>query len=292
MKELVSIIIPTYNRCDLITETLNSVLGQNYEDWEAIVVDDGSTDQTRLVVQSYCEKDTRIKYFERPKNLVKGGNSCRNYGFYKSKGAYVMWLDDDDLLHPEKISRQLDRCINHKGSIGTCAWGRFSAEGGFEEKHLKIYKDYQNPVDLLHDYGSYGFFPPHIFLIPRDLIKKSGLWLYDLKINQDAEFFSRIIVAAESVRFAKGTYVEYRSHAFDRTSRVDSLAKARDLLRSWKLIEQNIPEKRRKETKKYIQNGRKHAYRLLKEAGFKSFIFRNFLLFYPYFLSDLKKKIR
>ena len=291
MSELVSIIIPTYNRCELLTETLNSVISQNYDNWEAIVVDDGSTDQTRELIESYCAKDSRIKFFERPKNLIKGGNACRNYGFYQSKGAYVMWLDDDDLLHPEKIGRQVVKCIKHKGSISTCAWGRFSGENGYQEKYLKIYKDYKDPVDLLRDYGYFGFFPLHVFLIPRELIDISGLWSKDLKINQDAEFFSRVIVAAESVRFAEGTYVKYRSHTMNRTSRVDSLGKAKDLIKSWKLIEKNIPGNRRKETKLYIQNGRKHAYRLLKEAGYKTFILENLFSFHPFLLADVKKKI-
>lgn len=291
MNELVSIIIPTYNRCDFLPETLDSVIAQTYDNWEAIVIDDGSTDQTGLVMKSYCEMDARIKFFDRPADLIKGGNACRNYGFKQSKGEYVMWLDDDDLIHFEKISRQVQLCDKYKGSISTCSWGRFSEEKGFQLKHLEIYKDYLDPVNLLRDYGNFGFFPLHVFLVPRKLIKKSGLWPINLKINQDAEFFSRVIIASENIRFAEGTYVQYRSHNLFRTSKVDSLAKAKDLLKSWKLIKSNIPKERRKNTKSYIHNGRKHAYHLLKKAGFKTFIFKNLSIFYPFIIKDIKKKI-
>ena len=95
---LVSIIIPTYNRAHLIGETLDSILAQSYTHWECIVVDDGSTDATEALLQKYMAKDSRIRYYHRPPNRPKGANACRNYGFELSKGAYVLFLDSDDIL--------------------------------------------------------------------------------------------------------------------------------------------------------------------------------------------------
>ncbi|MDP5200686.1 glycosyltransferase [Flavobacterium sp. DG2-3] len=92
---LISIIIPTYNRAHLIGKTLDSILMQTYENWECIIVDDGSSDNTKEIVSKY-EKDSRFKYFERPKNSIKGPNSCRNFGFQMSKGSWINWLDSDD----------------------------------------------------------------------------------------------------------------------------------------------------------------------------------------------------
>ena len=80
MKELVSIIIPTFNRANLISYTLDSVLNQDYTSWECLVVDDGSTDKTQEVVLGYIQKDSRIKLLHRPNDWIKGANSCRNYG--------------------------------------------------------------------------------------------------------------------------------------------------------------------------------------------------------------------
>lgn len=104
---LVSIIIPTYNRAHLIGETLDSVLAQTYTNWECIVVDDGSTDNTDEVLKNYCEKDARFKYVHRPNTHKPGGNGARNYGFEVSKGKYINYLDSDDLLHMETLMIKL-----------------------------------------------------------------------------------------------------------------------------------------------------------------------------------------
>lgn len=105
---LVSIIIPTYNRAHLIGETLDSVLAQTYKNWECIVVDDGSTDYTDELLAFYTVKDSRIKYYHRPKNRVKGANACRNYGFEMSKGEFVNWFDSDDLMLNDFIGRGIE----------------------------------------------------------------------------------------------------------------------------------------------------------------------------------------
>ncbi|TXE17118.1 glycosyltransferase family 2 protein [Psychroserpens burtonensis] len=78
---LVSIIIPTFNRADLIGETLDSVLTQTYANWECLVGDDGSTDGTEEVLQNYVLKDIGFQYFKRPDTHLAGGNGARNYGF-------------------------------------------------------------------------------------------------------------------------------------------------------------------------------------------------------------------
>jgi len=103
---LVSIIIPTYNRAHLIGETLDSVLAQTYSNWECIVVDDGSTDETDKLMVSYCEKDYRFQYSKR-EILPKGASHCRNIGLEKAKGNYCIFLDSDDIL----ISNCLDNRI-------------------------------------------------------------------------------------------------------------------------------------------------------------------------------------
>ena len=83
-KPLVSIIIPTYNRASLIKETLHSVQSQTYKNWECIIVDDGSIEDTALAIQEFL-RDIRMKFYNRPANKQKGASSCRNYGLELAK---------------------------------------------------------------------------------------------------------------------------------------------------------------------------------------------------------------
>jgi glycosyltransferase involved in cell wall biosynthesis len=106
--KLVSIIIPVYNRGHLIGETLDSILSQAYKNWECIIIDDGSMDETKTVVTEYCYKDSRFKSFNRPFNLVKGANACRNYGYELSKGEYINWFDSDDIMENDFIEKKVE----------------------------------------------------------------------------------------------------------------------------------------------------------------------------------------
>lgn len=104
---LVSIIIATYNRAELLSETIISVIEQSYINWECIIVDDGSTDNTNEIVANFIQKDKRIRYFNRPKNIPKGPNGSRNYGIEKSIGSYIMSLDSDDWILPEHLEEKV-----------------------------------------------------------------------------------------------------------------------------------------------------------------------------------------
>jgi glycosyltransferase involved in cell wall biosynthesis len=99
MPALVSIIIPTRNRRDLLLETLDSVRKQTYSNWEAIVVDDASTDDTAQCVSEISAAEPRIRYLKRT-GEVAGANACRNQGVAVARGEYVIFLDSDDLLAP------------------------------------------------------------------------------------------------------------------------------------------------------------------------------------------------
>lgn len=100
---LVSIIIPTYNRAQLIGETLDSIVAQTYKYWECLVIDDGSTDNTEEVVGNYTANDARFQYQKRSEDHLPGGNGARNYGFKLSTGKYIQWFDSDDLMTPNAL---------------------------------------------------------------------------------------------------------------------------------------------------------------------------------------------
>ncbi|WP_298287546.1 glycosyltransferase [uncultured Lutibacter sp.] len=111
--KLVSIIIATYNRGHLISETIESVLEQSYQFWELIIVDDSSNDNTENVVKSYTDKDKRIKYFKRPSYRIKGPNSSRNFGIENSIGDYIVSLDSDDWLLPDYLMEKVKILTNN-----------------------------------------------------------------------------------------------------------------------------------------------------------------------------------
>lgn len=104
---IVSIIIPTFNRENLIKECLDSILIQTNPNWEAVVVDDGSTDSTWSVLQTYTEKDNRIKIVKR-QGEPKGANRCRNQGVEHCTGDYVLFLDSDDLIGNTCIENRIN----------------------------------------------------------------------------------------------------------------------------------------------------------------------------------------
>src|SRR5690606_7161596 len=95
--DFVSIVIPVFNRERLIAETVNSVLKQDYDNWELLLIDDGSTDSTLEIINNFSILDSRIKYFQRSQ-LPKGAQTCRNLGIQKATGTYIMFMDSDDLL--------------------------------------------------------------------------------------------------------------------------------------------------------------------------------------------------
>jgi len=95
MEPLVSIVMPTYNCAKYIEESVVSVIKQTYTNWELIIIDDCSTDNTEDIVKRYCEKDNRIKYFRLDVN--SGAAIARNEGIKCAKGRYIAFLDSDDL---------------------------------------------------------------------------------------------------------------------------------------------------------------------------------------------------
>ena len=104
---LFSIIIPTYNRVHLLSKTINSLLSQTYKNWECIIVDDVSTDDTKTLVEKYIKSDSRFQFYIRENN-PKGASHCRNIGLQKAKGDYIIFLDSDDMLLDFCIEKRLD----------------------------------------------------------------------------------------------------------------------------------------------------------------------------------------
>ena len=116
MNELVSIITPSYNSEKYIFQTIESVLNQTYENWEMIIVDDASIDNSINIIESYTKKDNRIKLIKLKKN--NGPAIARNVGIKNAKGRYIAFLDSDDLWLPTKLEKQIN--FMKKNDVGLC----------------------------------------------------------------------------------------------------------------------------------------------------------------------------
>lgn len=128
---LVSIIMPSWNTADFIRESINSVLAQTYTNWELLIVDDCSTDNTDEVVASY--KDERIKYFKNEKN--SGAALTRNKALREAQGEWIAFLDSDDLWIPEKLEKMISFMTENKYAFAYHEYEKIDEES----KPLNIY---------------------------------------------------------------------------------------------------------------------------------------------------------
>ena len=208
MKEVVvSIIIPLYNREVLIIETLESIVAQSFEQWECIIVDDHSEDKSFEVVQAYAKEDQRIQVFKRPDHLKKGANSCRNYGFSKSKGKYIQWFDSDDLMLPQMLASKIKGFQNEYDFVAT----RFSLFK--KENSITTTPNFSIKRGLIADYlcGDIPINTPMV-LWKRDIVVQEK-FNEVLTRAQELDFISRIFIKKEPKGIVlSDTLVKIREH--------------------------------------------------------------------------------
>lgn len=123
----VSIITPAYNCERYITETIQSVLHQSLQDWEHLIIDDGSTDRTREIVRDLSRADTRIRLIENESNL--GAAASRNRGLEAARGRYIAFLDSDDCWMPQKLERQIASMRENKDVFSFTPYQVISEDG-------------------------------------------------------------------------------------------------------------------------------------------------------------------
>lgn len=135
MKELVSIIMPTYNCEKYICETIDSVIKQTYQNWELIIVDDCSKDNTKAVLENYLEMDSRIIYHRLEKN--SGAAVARNMAMDFAIGEYMAFLDSDDLWHSNKLEKQLSFMKANEYNITCTVYEQIDEFGNILNKTIK-----------------------------------------------------------------------------------------------------------------------------------------------------------
>jgi glycosyltransferase involved in cell wall biosynthesis len=187
------------------------VLAQTYTNWECIIVDDGSSDNTDEVVGAYVEKDSRFKYFHRPNEHLAGGNGARNYGFKMSSGEYIQWFDSDDLMYSEKIECHINLFNSFEDSM-TLSESRIFINDPKNHQNFKTKQNYsQRPLDDLIC-GKIKFLTPSVVIRKKFLICHELTFDENLKAAQEWEFFVRLLAMNPQAKFTKQPLTFIRKH--------------------------------------------------------------------------------
>ena len=192
MQDLISIIIPIFNREKIVIATLDSILNQNYPLWECIIVDDDSSDRSFQTANEYSKIDSRFKVVKRPLCSPKGPSSCRNYGFEISKGNFIQFFDSDDIMHKDHLLKKI-RVIQNNDFV-VCKIREFSGDFSpmnFKDKYPDILK-----VDPVFESFATGEF--YMLMMFAPLWKKSSISPFmpireDMHILEDHELYARIL---------------------------------------------------------------------------------------------------
>lgn len=218
MNVLVSIIIPTFNREKFIEETLASICAQQYKNWEAIIVDDGSTDSTRDHIQKFISGDSRIKFFERNK-IKKGASVCRNIGLEKAIGDYVIFLDSDDILAPWCLEQRVECMVKNPGiDFAVFHAHTFRKNPGDGKLHTRL--NYSN--HLYQFIASHCIWQTMCPIWKKDFLLKIGGFNESYQRFQDAEIHAKAL-NVESVN-----YKVFDSLKYDCYFRIDHEKRAED----------------------------------------------------------------
>lgn len=200
MNDLVSIIMPSYNTAKFIPETIESVLKQTYTNWELIIVDDCSTDNTDEVVKPFLT-DKRIKYLKNEKN--SGAAVSRNYALREAKGKWIAFLDSDDLWLPEKLEKQI-AFMEKNGYKFTYTDYKIKLNG----KWLPYIFTGPNIVNKRKMYD-YCYFSTITVMYDRDFV--GLIQIAPLKKNNDYAMWLKIIKKADCYRFPEclSSYIKH-----------------------------------------------------------------------------------
>lgn len=206
VKDLISIIVPTYNCCKYLEELILSIIKQTYSSWELIIIDDNSTDNTSSMINKYLS-DKRIQYHRRPQNLQKGAQSCRNYGKEICKGEYICFFDADDLISENCLEQRIsyikktntDYCIfpaatfTHKitSPLNNCKFGVPTKEDILKSFLKCMYQ----------------------FTVWTNIYKKEALkdikWDENVLLYQDFDFLIQCILKKLNYSFYNTPYADY-----------------------------------------------------------------------------------
>lgn len=210
MSRLVSILIPCHNAAPWLPATLASALGQTWPSLEVIVVDDGSTDDSAAIVAA--QSDPRLQLV---RQTNRGAAAARNAALARARGDYLQFLDGDDLLHPEKIARQMAQLERAPArTVASAAWARFTTDPATAVFSPEpVWCDASGLDWLVLSWTGGGMMHPAAWLTPAEVARAAGPWNERLSLDDDGEYFARVLLASSGVQHCRDARVYYRSHA-------------------------------------------------------------------------------
>ena len=199
-KPIVSIVIPTFNGSKYLSQAIESTLVQTFFNFELIIVDDGSVDNSPAIIDEYMKKDQRINYIRNEKNIKLPGSL--NVGFSLAQGEYYTWLSDDNMYKQNSIEVMLSYLLNHKDVDIVYSDYSIINEQGIELRDVIL----DNPENLLK-----GNCIGACFLYKREVHERLGGYSTDLYLAEDYDFWLRASVCFKIVKIEKNLYF-YRQH--------------------------------------------------------------------------------
>jgi glycosyltransferase involved in cell wall biosynthesis len=226
-----SIIIPIFNRDQILSESLNSIINQKFTNWECILVDDGSSDHSINIANEFSLKDPRFKFYKRPDYLKKGANSCRNYGYKQSLGDCIQWFDSDDIMPPNYLEEKINIFSTESCDIVVSNAKYFELDINISSFNKKFHLN--NNISAFDLISGQGWFQTSQALIRRSIIKVHKPFNEKLQRNQETEFFIRLLIQKCKLKFCDNTFVLIRNHNSSITGEYKSLPEGKRLLLDW-----------------------------------------------------------
>lgn len=200
MQPLISIITPNYNCGRFIAQTIESVRAQTYTNWEMLIVDDCSTDDSYQIALEYAQKDPRIKVFQNEKN--SGAAISRNKAIELSQGEYLAFLDSDDLWLPEKLEKQLQFMQENDCDFSFTEYEHIDEDNNSLLKVAKVIKKLSYTKMMLHCW-------PGCLTVMYSQ-KKEKIYGPDIKKNNDHALFLRVLKASKNAKGLPMLLAKYR----------------------------------------------------------------------------------
>jgi len=205
---LVSVILPTYNRAYIVSKALQSVLSQTYRNFEVIVIDDGSTDNTKEIITNIACKDSRVKYFRNNEN--KGPAGARNVGINLAKGELIAFIDDDDEWFPNKLEKQVNLLQTLPENFAVVYSGFYKVIGA-KKIYIPSKNIYPREGRILNSLLKGNFVGTPSILVRKSALLDVGLFDERLSMLEDWELAIRLSKKYQFKLIDEPLYISYDS---------------------------------------------------------------------------------